>query len=213
MESSSNENLSSLYPPPPFFYKFFTKENLNRLKEWKKSNNKDKNELGYSIFLLPPEIPEGEYYMGYGNRWFFENNLPTLESGNWKQLYKDEDFLLSEKKIEILHKLVDSLLLNYLELITIASVDGSQMGAKIHDFSVVVMNINHILNTYRPHQTRESLILLLRNQIKKKKNDIDKIEKTIRKYSKRMIEIFDVEDLKTKLYHFQEQEDDKNIHK
>ena len=36
---------------------------------------------------------------------------------------------------------------------------------KIHDINLILININHLLNTYRPHQSRESLIMLLKNQI------------------------------------------------
>lgn len=72
---------------------------------------------------------------------------------------------------------MDSLLLNFLELIGILSIDPIKYDKKIHDINLILININHLLNTYRPHQSRESLIMLLKNQIDYKFLEIDQINK------------------------------------
>lgn len=182
----SEDLISSLYPPPPPYFKFFTQENLNKVNSWKKEQDQEESSPedprkvpeGELQFLIPPEQPSGTHYRGYGNLWSFEDKLPSLKEAGWTQLYKEEDELItSQTKIKELHKLMDSLLLNFLELIGSMSVDPSKFHYKIEDLKLLLININHILNTYRPHQTRESLIMLLKKQIDKKNNEINEIDK------------------------------------
>lgn len=176
----ADELISSLYPPPPPYYKFFTKENVERFAEWSK-NNTEEGELppGELRFQVPPKVPLGEQYRGYGSLWALENKLPSLKTLGWRQLYSDDDeTITSSQKIEELHKLLDSLLLNFLELVGSVSVEPAKFYVKIEDLKLILINMNHLLNTYRPHQTRESLIMLLKKQIEAKRADIDAIDKT-----------------------------------
>ncbi|CAN3357101.1 mediator of RNA polymerase II transcription subunit 7 [Diutina catenulata] len=171
----SDELISSLYPPPPPFVKFFTDENLEKLAALPQSDDVPPGELR---FLVPPKQPEGEVYRGYGNIWSFKDKLPSLKDTEWDQLYPaNDEHLTSETKIAELHKLVDSLLLNFLELIGIVSIDPAKFEPKIKDISLILININHLLNTYRPHQSRESLIMFLRKQIEQKRKEMDEIDK------------------------------------
>lgn len=197
MNESNNEDLiSSLYPPPPPYFKFFTEDNLKKYKEWKDSiiednensddskndNNNNKNDdksspQGVLKFLEPPKAPEGTHYRGYGNLWSFEDKLPNLKDSGWKQLYQaNDESITSDIKISELHKLMDSLLLNFLELIGAVSIDPQQFHLKIEDLKLILININHILNTYRPHQSRESLIMLLKKHVESKKQEIKEID-------------------------------------
>ncbi|EGW31328.1 uncharacterized protein SPAPADRAFT_140580 [Spathaspora passalidarum NRRL Y-27907] len=184
--SNTNEDLiSSLYPPPPPYVKFFTNENLAKLAQWEQQRKSEPSENTVEVppgelrFLVPPAPPSGSHYRGYGNIWSFEDKLPSLKSTNWRQLYpaENDESITSETKIKELHKLMDSLLLNFLELIGIMSIDPTNYESKVKDISLILININHLLNTYRPHQTRESLIMLLRKQIDLKRQEIDTIEK------------------------------------
>ncbi|CCG22121.1 RNA polymerase II mediator complex subunit [Candida orthopsilosis Co 90-125] len=186
MSTSNSEDLiSSLYPPPPPFVKFFTGENLAKLEEIRKTTTAIESEegdvdsgehiKGELKLLVPPEVPSGSQYRGYGNIWSFKDKLPNLKDTQWKQLYNDAN-LTSETKIKELHKMMDSLLLNFVELINILSVDPQQFEPKIKDMSLLLINFNHILNTYRPHQSRESLIMLLKRKIQAKRAEIENIE-------------------------------------
>ncbi|KAI5958357.1 MED7 [Candida theae] len=194
MSTSNGEDLiSSLYPPPPPFAKYFTDENLAQLAEIQSSVNKndaannndgdndndndndnDEHIKGELKFLVPPKVPSGTQYRGYGNIWSFKDKLPNLKDTQWEQLYDDAN-LTSETKIKELHKMMDSLLLNFVELIRLLSVDPQQFEPKVKDMSLLLINFNHILNTYRPHQSRESLIMLLRKQIQAKRKEIENI--------------------------------------
>lgn len=197
----SEDLISSLYPPPPPYYKYFTDENLEKLRKAKENEENRENEehqlekaenpqsgdtdaatevqLPPELKLLtPPTQPVGDHYRGYGNLWSFENKLPSLKDSGWRQLYEDEDENITSKtKTKELHKLTDSLLLNFLELVGSVAVDPSQFHVKIEDLKLILININHILNTYRPHQTRESLIMLLRKHIDSKRAEIAEIDR------------------------------------
>lgn len=199
--SEGDELISSLYPPPPPYYKYFTDENVEKLAQWKKSNQGTRsavsrsdsenengtgeeqhgNETGAEVtgelkFLVPPKPPLGTHYRNYGNVWSFEDKLPSLKEMGLTQLYQDEDSTITSRaKIEELHKLLDSLLLNFLELIGVVSIEPEKFHFKIEDLKLILININHILNLYRPHQSRESLIMLLRRQIESKRLEISEI--------------------------------------
>ncbi|CAI5758361.1 unnamed protein product [Candida verbasci] len=173
--SNENEDLiSSLYPPPPPFYEFFTPENVELIENLK--NKEEEEEIkGELKFLVPPKQPAGEQYRGYGNVWSFIDKLPDLKETQWKQLYPDTEPGEEDNKIEQLHKLLNSLLLKFFELISILTINPTEYTNKIEDLNVILININHLLNTYRPHQSRESLIMLLKKQISIKQQEIQTI--------------------------------------
>ncbi|CAK9437976.1 uncharacterized protein LODBEIA_P23540 [Lodderomyces beijingensis] len=188
--SNEDDLISSLYPPPPPFVKFFTEENLAKLQEWKDQQSQQQQEEdpddkkdGSSVppkelqFLVPPAKPAGTQYRGYGNIWSFEDKLPNLKDTQWTQLYQDDASLTSESKIQELHKIMDSLLLNFLDLVGLLSVDPGKFEPKIQDISLLLINFNHLLNTYRPHQSRESLIMLLKKQIGDKQREIEEVDR------------------------------------
>lgn len=173
----ADELISSLYPPPPPYYKYFTDENVNKFEKCKRTESQDPPP-GELRLQVPPEVPLGEQYRGYGSIWALENKLPSLKDLGWRQLYNDHDeTITSKQKIDELHKLLDSLLLNFLELVGSMSVEPAKFYVKIEDLKLILININHLLNTYRPHQTRESLIMLLKKQIESKKAEILEIDK------------------------------------
>lgn len=201
---SENEDLiSSLYPPPPPYFKFFTEENKAKLEAWLRDNSeKSANDTepaqlvaeppGELKFLVPPKQPEGTHYRGYGSLWSFEDKLPSLEDLGWKKLYESvDDQDTSNAKIHELHKLTDALLLCFLELIGIMSIEPQEFLVKVEDLKLILININHILNTYRPHQSRESLIMLLRQNIEQKRSEITEIDKTCDSIRQRIAAIMD----------------------
>lgn len=160
------------------------------------NKDKDKSPPGELKFLVPPTTPSGTNYRGYGNIWSFEDKLPSLKESNWEQLYQDDDeSITSEIKIKELHKLMDSLLLNFLELVGIISIDPGQFEGKVKDLSLILININHLLNTYRPHQSRESLIMLLKKQIESKRAEIAKIETVTKDIKEKIIKLTDIDEL------------------
>ena len=68
-----------------------------------------------------------------------------------------------------------SLLLNFLELVGVLSVNPEQYGRKIEDLRTLFINAHHLLNEYRPHQARETLILMMEEQLARSRAETDGI--------------------------------------
>ncbi len=232
------DSLSSLYPPPPPYIKFFTDENLQKLKEWKEHTSgldgaenvelDPKDELN---FLIPPPLPAGNTYRSFGNLWQINDKIPKLKDMGVTQLYPSSDSisqdvtnedpithestttttitttdpakidpktnpepgeeLSSFERIQQLNKLLKSLLLNFLELIGIMGVSPEQFPNKLENIHTILLNFHHLLNEYRPHQSRESLILLLTKQIESKKVEILKINDCCEEVKERISKLTD----------------------
>ncbi|ODQ78926.1 hypothetical protein BABINDRAFT_162585 [Babjeviella inositovora NRRL Y-12698] len=178
--NGEDDLITSLYPPPPPYYKFFTDENLEKLETGAEPQ-------GDLKFLVPPSPPGGETYRSFGNIWHFEDKIPSLSEMGMVQLYDTEcdtslpaqntDQLKSTIRVTELKKLLKSLLLNFLELVGILAVSSENFHLKIENIRTIIINIHHLLNEYRPHQSRESLILLLEKQIDSKQSEISLIDK------------------------------------
>ncbi|CCH44466.1 Mediator of RNA polymerase II transcription subunit 7 [Wickerhamomyces ciferrii] len=188
--------ISSLYPPPPAYYKFFTNENLEQFKEIKNNHKVEDDELHIPEdkkeleFLIPPRPPSGDTYRSFGNLW-------NVKEMGIPQLYQESNIPNDEEdskiKIEELKRLLKSLLLNFLEIVGVMSVAPDQFATKIEHIRTILINIHHILNEYRPHQSRESLIFLLEKQVETKKDEIKEIERVCKEVEtkiKGLIELY-----------------------
>jgi mediator of RNA polymerase II transcription subunit 7 len=59
----------------------------------------------------------------------------------------------------------------------IMSVNPEHAAEKIQDLRTLFINFHHLLNEYRPHQARESLIMMMEDQLERSKNEIEGIER------------------------------------
>lgn len=59
----------------------------------------------------------------------------------------------------------------------IMSVNPEQYAEKIQDLRTLFINFHHLLNEYRPHQARESLIMMMEDQLERSKNETAGIER------------------------------------
>ncbi|CUS24999.1 LAQU0S23e00760g1_1 [Lachancea quebecensis] len=179
MSVSGTNEIAALYPPPPPYIKYFTDENLAKLEAHRKSGDASEVGGGELEFLVPPPVPAEGHYRAFGSVWHVKDELPDLSSMGMTQLYQgsaDGTASSYQSKIQELHKLLRSLLLNFLELTGILSINPERFAEKVEHIQTILVNIHHLLNEYRPHQSRESLIMLLEAQLEHKRSEIQHIE-------------------------------------
>lgn len=172
--------ISSLYPPPPHYYKLFTEENIAKLRKNapQTCEELEGTELEY---LIPPSCPSGDRYRSFGELWNFQDAKVNLGDFQIEQLYttdesEESEDLFSQQRIEELKKLCKSLLLNFLELVGILSKNPQHVMKKIEHIRTILINVHSLLNNYRLHQSRETLILMMEDKIDKDKKEIEEIE-------------------------------------
>lgn len=207
MSNDDTNDISSLYPPPPPYIKFFTKENLEKLPAYKKqiedelkatgdvSHGEKEEEISCALdFMIPPPMPKSSKYRAFGSVWQVKDELPDLETLGLTQLYKKAnqyDTNNYQYKLQELRKLLKSLLLNYLELVGILGINPELYEKKVENIRTILVNIHHLLNEYRPHQSRESLIMLLEEQVEFKKKEIRHIDQVCTQIRERLASIED----------------------
>ncbi|KAI7881357.1 MED7-domain-containing protein [Lichtheimia hyalospora FSU 10163] len=144
-EAQSN---ASAWPDPPFLYKRYTAENLDKLHRAKKTGAFPDTPISQPLYpdfplkALEPPSPPSESYTIFDQRWQVHEKLKKLNR---------------------------SLMTQYLQLLQTLVENPQEYGQKIENISTIFINMHHILNEYRPHQARETLRLLMENQISKKK--------------------------------------------
>jgi mediator of RNA polymerase II transcription subunit 7 len=74
-------------------------------------------------------------------------------------------------------KISKSLLLNFLEFVGILSVCPEQFASKLDDLRNLFINAHHLLNLYRPHQARESLIMMMEDQLERTREEIKEMDR------------------------------------
>lgn len=67
-------------------------------------------------------------------------------------------------------------MLNFLEFVGILAICPEQFEAKLEDIRNLFINAHHLLNLYRPHQARESLILMMERQLQKSREEIQQMD-------------------------------------
>ncbi|BAO42008.1 mediator of RNA polymerase II transcription subunit 7 [Kluyveromyces marxianus] len=212
---SDKNEISALYPPPPPFIQFFTEENavLHSKCQADKAvaESLTARQLEQLKYFEKPELPKDGTYRAFGNVWQINDKLPELSQMGIEQLYKKHSSASGsasgsgsasesaddspqsganyENKIQELKKLLKSLLLNFLELIGLLGVDSSMYDKKLNEIRVIAINIHHLLNEYRPHQSRESLIMLLEEQLEHKRREMEQINKTCDEVEAKLAEL------------------------
>ncbi|KAI9329576.1 mediator complex, subunit Med7 [Zopfochytrium polystomum] len=163
---AANPNKLTLqYPPPPPFYALYTDSNIATHKELKA-----KGVVPDLPLDPPPPLVEGSYTM-FGEILNTSDRPPTLKELGIRQLLSDDPSgLVAELK-----NLNHSLLLNYLELTEILSTRPGDFAAKVEQIRLILINMHFALNSYRPHQARDVLRLMMEQQINRRREAAQKI--------------------------------------
>lgn len=193
--------LSATFPAPPPFWKHFTPENRARLKELQdaakgSSNHDDEGsnsaqqpprladlppELRY---LQPPEPPANGKYRSFGDQYDINTPLLSLGAMGVEQLYPSPPHSPSPDQSQwtldrasYIKKMTQSLLLNYLELLGVLAGDPARWQDKYEHMQTLLFNAHHLINEYRPHQARASLIVMMEDEVRKKKEEVEGVRK------------------------------------
>ncbi|KAI1074202.1 MED7-domain-containing protein [Whalleya microplaca] len=177
---SAQGPVSSTWPPPPPFWQDFTPENLARIDELRKQQAEREGvddptkvhipDLPRELRnLQPPREPEDGEWRVFGDKYQLVDELPRLEDQQIQRLFpnpeeRDQDGKHFDRAL-ILKRLAKSLLLNFLELTGLLATNPQEAEDKITDMRDILINIHHLINEYRPHQARESLIAMMQAQL------------------------------------------------
>lgn len=182
--------ISAAFPAPPPFYKHFTPENLARLQEIQASTSSSTGETSAddpaqapsSIdldalplelrYLIPPAPPTGQY------RSF--NTVEDVRAPS--HLLPDHPAHTSQASPALpeasppdpqrLKALTRSLLLHFLSLSHILATNPVDYPAKWDEIRDVFLEAHRVINEYRPHQARESLIQMMEEQVRQGREEI-----------------------------------------
>ena len=70
-------------------------------------------------------------------------------------------------------RLSKSLLLSYLELLGALAINPTLSTSKLADLRTIMINMHHLINEYRPHQARETLIMMMEEQVDRCRRERD----------------------------------------
>ncbi|KAI5918007.1 mediator complex, subunit Med7 [Camillea tinctor] len=177
--------VSSTWPPPPPFWQSFTPENIARIADLRKekSEREGLSDSGEDALrnirleglprglrnLQPPLEPEDGVWRVFGDKYQLVDELPRLEDMQIRRLFPNPEERDRDGKhfdrATILKRLAKSLLLNFLELVGLLATSPDSAEEKITDLRDLFINFHHLINEYRPHQARESLISMMQAQL------------------------------------------------
>lgn len=191
------------WPAPPPFYQQFTQKNIDRLKELKASAlgdaAKDKPLFDSASLrsiqvpdelrqLVPPAPPAEGKYRVFAELQDTSGVNRTLQDVGVDQLYPSHSQILplssqpvdtewTVDRVYYLKKIVHSLMIAFTQLIGVLHTDSSQQAELLQNIVVLFYNAHQLINDYRIHQARETLILLMEAQLEKKRADVAEIWK------------------------------------
>lgn len=139
----------SAFPPPPPYFKLYTDERV-----------------AAGVAPPPPPVIEGTYSM-FGRPLATQEVEDSLENHPGRvQLYPRGEINHRRE----LKKLNHSILHNYLELLNTLVTNPHEytFHDKVADLEQLFVNLHFLLNAFRPHQARETLISILAEQLDKR---------------------------------------------
>ncbi|KAK7550053.1 MED7 protein-domain-containing protein [Phyllosticta citricarpa] len=204
-DEDADNVLSTQWPAPPPFWKHFTPENRARLKELQdasrgedilmsSSENARKDDGSKPLdlppelrYLVPPEPPASGKYRSFGDQYDINAQLPSLKDMGMEQLYPSpaeptspSGTTTSQQTLDrasYLKRMTQSLLLNFLEYVGLLSVNPSEWANKFKDLDTLLVNCHSLINEYRPHQARASLIMMMEDQLRRKRDEVEGVKK------------------------------------
>jgi mediator of RNA polymerase II transcription subunit 7 len=169
--------ISAAYPAPPPFYKSFTPQNLERRREHlEPSAPRFPDSLPASgafpdLLFLPPELrnlippppPTGQY-----------RSFGTLHSLTPTEV--EQNITPTPSRLK---ELTENLLLTFLSLTNVLATNPGAYGPLWDQLHEGFQEVHKVINGYRPHQARETLILMMEEQIKMVRGETNAVRESV----------------------------------
>ncbi|TIA29067.1 mediator of RNA polymerase II transcription subunit 7 [Aureobasidium pullulans] len=178
-EQAQARMLSAAFPTPPPYYKHFTKQNVTKVRQIRKeaATNSDQVDVGSLPadlrYLIPPEPPADGRYKSFGAQHDLAQPAQSLAQAGIQELFPADAAHLDPTPH--LQTLTRAVLLNFLELVGTLSVNPTQGPEKVEHLQTLFYNLHDLINRYRPHQARESLIMTMEDQLDKIKAQVESV--------------------------------------
>ncbi|KAK5760781.1 Mediator of RNA polymerase II transcription subunit 7 [Elasticomyces elasticus] len=168
----------ALFPAPPPFYNHFTTAKLTHLRDLRKQDpNLDILSLPTELrYLIPPPPPQTSTFNAFGTSRSLDAPPQTLASLEVEQLYPDHASIALNPQAHLI-SLARTQLTVFLTLIGNLSqnpAEGWEQETK--ELDEITMNMLGLVNGYRPHQGRETLILQMEERIERLKAEMEAIK-------------------------------------
>ncbi|KAL8943824.1 MAG: hypothetical protein Q9216_000817 [Gyalolechia sp. 2 TL-2023] len=152
--------ISAAFPAPPPFYKSFTPANLARLSSLQQSNpSLTVDDLPAELQNLLPPPPPDDNYRTFGE--IHTNPAPPSSEPPPKEPPNPHRLLQTTRQ----------LLLTFLSLIDALAVEPATWAPKWDEMRDLFSEAHAIVNEYRPHQARETLIHMMEEQVDRCKTE------------------------------------------
>ncbi|KAK4549561.1 hypothetical protein LTR36_006558 [Oleoguttula mirabilis] len=188
--------MAAPFPAPPPFYKHFTKHNATQLRQLRKEAGipshhdqdatintspepRDLDTLSLPAelrYLLPPVPPTNHQFKAFGILHDLNAPTPALADPalQIEQLYPSHPSVRLNPQSHLI-SLARSQLTTYLALVGAMSQDAEQWPLYTGDLETITFNMHDLINQYRPHQARETLILGMEERVAQMRGEIGRI--------------------------------------
>jgi mediator of RNA polymerase II transcription subunit 7 len=178
------------YPAPPPFYKAFTTANLALLDDISNTSTTDTEQKPLPLplaYLNPPPPPTSSDPEATYPTFQIPQPLhphpthppPEILLYSPSTLHPTSPSLPSSNPATLLLRLTKSLLLNFLELISIMSETPEAGVEKIEDVRKIMINVHGVLNGWRPHQGREEVRGMLEGVLEEGRVEVEGVERGV----------------------------------
>lgn len=186
--------ISAAFPAPPPFYKSFTSQNLERLQEHLESSGQPASPATQpttaplsAVLSLPPELrnlippppPAEGKYRAFG----------TLHEVSSTPASEDQQTPTPARLLSLTHKI----LLTFLSLTNALATNPAAYGPIWDELHEMFQETNKVINGYRPHQARETLILMLEEQLERVRGETKGVGEAVKR-AKEVVETLGKDD-------------------